>query len=135
MTPDDLARLHAACFPQRPRAWSAQEFADLLRSPGCFPVTRPNSFLLGRIVLDEAELLTLAVAPAARRKGLGRALLREFETLAAARGATRAFLEVASDNPAAHALYLGAGWLVQGVRRDYHAPGLHAQVMTRQLAP
>ena len=133
MTPDQLAALHARCFPGHPRPWSAAEFADLLANALNFVLIRPQGFLLGRVVADEAELLTLAVAPEARRMGLARALLAEFAQVSSARGAHEAFLEVASDNAPAIALYASAGWQRAGTRRDYYAPGIDAVVMRLPL--
>lgn len=132
MTPDRLAGLHGACFA-RPRPWTAVEFAALLESGHVFLLTGPDAFLLGRAVADEAELLTLAVAPAARRQGIARTLLAEFAATSRRRGAARAFLEVASDNAAARALYRGAGWREAGIRRRYHGPDLDAIVMVLEL--
>lgn len=128
MTPQALAALHAACF-QRPRPWTADEFAALIATPGAITLTAPEGFLLGRIIADEAELLTLAVRPASRRQGVGRSLVSRFLVAAREAGATSAFLEVASDNAAALALYAGSGWAAVGRRRDYYAPGVHAVVM------
>jgi ribosomal-protein-alanine N-acetyltransferase len=92
---------------------------------------------LGRTVLDEAELLTVAVHPAEQGRGLGGALLARFLEQAAARGARRAFLEVAEDNAAARALYGRAGFTPVGRRRSYFlAPGgrrIDAVVMARDL--
>ncbi len=119
MSPADVAALHAAGFTT-PRPWSAAEIAGLLELPGVFLVGDARGFALGRAVLDEAELLTLVVAPAARRQGLGRALLAGFEAEARARGAGRAFLEVAADNGAALALYRQEGWSEDGRRRGYY---------------
>ena len=98
-----------------------------------FLLIRPQGFLLGRSVSDEAELLTLAVAPEARRMGVARALLAEFAHTSHARGAREAFLEVASDNAPAIALYASAGWQRAGTRRDYYAPGIDAMVMRREM--
>ena len=133
MTPEALAAIHARCFPSHPRPWSAPEFADLLAHRLNFLLTRPEGFLLGRVIADEAELLTLAVAPEARRQGLGRALLNEFALTSSARGAREAFLEVAADNAPAIALYAGNGWDRAGQRRDYYAPGIDAIIMRRGL--
>ncbi|WP_372604073.1 GNAT family N-acetyltransferase [Actibacterium sp.] len=119
MTPDDLARLHAACFTA-PRPWNAQEFRDLLTGPGCFLVTEDAGFALGRALAGEAELLTIAVDPAARRGGTGRRLMARFESEALTRGADEAFLEVAADNTAAIGLYLGAGFAQAGRRKGYY---------------
>jgi len=119
MTPDDLAALHALVFT-RPPPWPAAEFAATLASPGAFLLHESHGFLLARVILDEAELVTLATAPAARRQGIGCRLLAAFMAQAAARGAATAFLEVATDNSAALALYDQAGFTVQGRRRDYY---------------
>jgi len=117
-----LAALHETCFTM-PRPWSAAEFADFLGSPLCFLLTEPAGFLLGRVIADEAELLTLAVAPEARRQGSGARLVAAFAQEVRARGATTAFLEVAATNGAAVRLYDRSGWQPAGRRkRYYHAP-------------
>lgn len=134
MSPGDLAAIHARCFI-RPRPWAAAEFASLLQSPHAFLLSRPDGFLLGRAIADEAELLTLAVAPEARRRGMARDLVAAFAATSRARGAARAFLEVAADNLAAQALYRGAGWHDAGRRRRYYGPDLDAVVMTLPLGP
>ena len=133
MTPKALAALHARCFPAHPRPWSAAEFSDLIGNRLNFLLIRPQGFLLGRVVADEAELLTLAVAPEARRRGVGRALLAEFAHTSHARGAREAFLEVASDNAPAIALYASADWQRAGTRRGYYAPGIDALILRRDL--
>lgn len=119
MTPDALAELHAAAFAHDP--WSAQDFAAFLQDPTTLLVTSAQGFALLRVVLDEAEVLTLAVAPAARGQGHGTALLSAALAQAAKRGATRLFLEVAADNAAARALYMRAGFVQTGQRRGYYA--------------
>ena len=108
MTPEALARLHAACFVV-PRPWSAEDIADVLASPGAALFLRPEGFAIGRTAAGEAELLTLAVDPARRRRGVGTALLAAFDAGARAHGAAEAVLEVAERNAAARALYEGAG--------------------------
>jgi len=123
MTPADLADLHARCFTT-PRPWSEAEFRELLASRFVFLLTQPDGFLLGRVIADEAELLTVAVAPEARRMGTGATLLAAFAKTAHDKGAVSAFLEVAEDNIAARALYSRAGWRESGRRRGYyHTPG------------
>ncbi|MHC0054773.1 GNAT family N-acetyltransferase [Actibacterium sp. D379-3] len=121
MTPDALADLHAACFTT-PRPWGADEFRALLDSPGAFLVGDAQGFALGRVLAGEAELLTLAVHPRARRQGLGRHWLYAFESEARARDADTAFLEVAADNTAARALYRLAGYAEAGRRPGYYRP-------------
>lgn len=119
MTPAALARLHAACFTV-PRPWTAAEFAALMADPAVFVCARRGGAALGRLAADEAELLTIAVDPIARRQGLGWALLTEVVAQAAARGAARIFLEVAADNAPAFELYRAAGFAEAGRRRGYY---------------
>ncbi|MFT6774640.1 MAG: ribosomal-protein-alanine N-acetyltransferase [Paracoccaceae bacterium] len=138
------ATIHAAAFAPRERSWTTDEFASLADLPGSFLLlaaahSQPDGgLLLGRARGDEAELLTIGVAPSARRAGLARALLAGFARHAAARGATTAFLEVAEDNAAARALYLSAGWIDVGRRKGYvrrqDGGRVDAHVMQRDLA-
>ena len=130
--PGALAAIHAQAFVH-PRPWSDADFAAVLAGPGAFLLTEGGGFLVGRALAGEAELLTLAVPEAARRRGLGARLLAAFEAEARARGAAEAFLEVASDNAGARALYAGAGWAELGRRRDYYAPGVDALVLGKSL--
>lgn len=133
MTPEALAALHARCFDAAPRPWSLRDFENLLDDPLTLLVTGDGGFALGRVIAPEAELLTLAVAPARRRQGLGRALVARLEAGAAARGATVMFLEVAATNAPARALYAGLGYAQDGRRRGYYGPGVDALVLRRCL--
>lgn len=120
MTPDDLARLHAAAFAGE-RPWAAGEFAGLLAAPGALLLGDARAFLLARVTLDEAEVLTLATHPVHRRQGLARSLLDAFHEEATRRGASRAILDVAEDNAAARGLYERAGYAEAGRRPAYYA--------------
>jgi len=113
-----LAALHATAFPS---PWDAAAFEALLGQAGVFPLEDPDGFILMRAVADEAEILTLAVRPSARRRGVGAGLVREAGRLSAERGATRLFLEVAADNAAALSLYRAAGFVEAGRRPGYYA--------------
>ncbi len=116
-----LAALHAEAFDQPgDAAWSETAFGDLLGQAGVFAVETVDGFILMRAVADEAEILTLAVRPAARRRGEGGRLIGEGVLAAAARGAARVFLEVAGDNEAARALYAAAGFVEAGRRPGYY---------------
>lgn len=136
MTPAALADLHALCFTA-PRPWSASEFADLLRNPHVFSRFVPAGFVLGRVVADEAELLTLAVDPVQRGKGLGAQLVESFLSEAKARGAESAFLEVAENNASARRLYERHGFGLAGRRKGYYGKTtgqiLDALVLVRPL--
>ncbi|MCK0095150.1 GNAT family N-acetyltransferase [Yoonia sp. F2084L] len=121
MTPEDLARIHAAAFSAT-RAWSTKEFATLLGQSGTFAEGDTGSFILIRTVAGEAEVLTLATHPDERRQGRARKALQSGETRARAEGAEAIFLEVAEDNTAAQALYAAAGYTQVGRRPGYYLP-------------
>lgn len=126
-----LAVLHATSFPQ---AWTAAEFVSLLAQPGVAVwLSDHHGFIMVRAVADEAEILTIAVAPAERRKGIGAALLREAAQRVARGGGKNFFLEVAADNTGSAALYQKAGFVVTGRRPGYYAHGADALIMTLRL--
>lgn len=131
-----MAALHLAAFTQS-RPWSEGEFRDLLSLPGTFATGDTSAFALVRVVLDEAELLTIATHPEHRRRGLARALMARWQAEAAALGATCAFLEVAEDNPGARSLYDACGYTEAGRRRRYYArpDGMAADalIMSREI--
>ena len=136
MTPDDMAALHARCFSV-PRPWGAAEFAAIAVDPLCFTLIESGGFLIGRAVADEAEILTLAVDPALRRRGHAAKLVQGFLAEAQRRGAVSVFLEVAATNTAAISLYLQAGFAKVGQRRGYYAQpnetAIDAVVMARAV--
>lgn len=115
--PAVLARLHAASFPD---AWDEKAIAALLATPGTFAHWNDDGFVLARVAAQEGEILTLAVNPPARGKGLGRALLTAALDKAAQMGAQAVFLEVGADNPAALALYAALGFVRVGDRKGYY---------------
>lgn len=113
-----LAALHADAFDA---PWDAAAFGSLLGQAGVHLVETPEGFILMRTAADEAEILTLAVRPGARRRGVGADLVARAAADAASRGAIRLFLEVADDNTAARALYARAGFSEAGRRPRYYA--------------
>jgi ribosomal-protein-alanine N-acetyltransferase len=130
-----MAAIHGAAFPPGQR-WGADAMALELELPGVFALLDPRGgIVMARIAADEAEILTLAVQPEARRCGIGRALLEAAAALAAEHGAASLFLEVALRNAAARALYGAAGFVEVGARRRYYADGDDALVMRRDLTP
>ncbi|MFO1068521.1 MAG: GNAT family N-acetyltransferase [Geminicoccaceae bacterium] len=126
-----LSRLHRACFEE---AWNRADLAHLLALPGGFGLIarvydgglagldgmRGVGFSLCRLVQDEAELLSIGVAPAYRKRGIGRALLRASMDRCLSGGATVMFLEVAIDNHGAQQLYAENGFERVGSRPDYY---------------
>ena len=113
-----LAAIHAACFAD---AWDARALSDLLAMPGAFAFADRSGFILVRAAAGEAEILTLAVVPAARRKGLARALVIAAASHAQTLGAHVIFLEVAVTNMAAKELYRSLGFAEIGKRKNYYA--------------
>jgi ribosomal-protein-alanine N-acetyltransferase len=112
-----LADLHAPSFHS---PWAEAAFADLLGQPGVFAAATSAGFILCRIVLDEAEILTLSVLPEARGRGLAGRLTAAAADIARAAGVERLFLEVSEDNGAARALYARAGFVQTGRRKAYY---------------
>ncbi|WP_296473882.1 GNAT family N-acetyltransferase [Roseinatronobacter sp.] len=132
MTPEELAHLHRLAFTSPP-PWSARDFATFLNDPNCFLLSHiqggeGQAFGLFRVVADEAELLTLATAPDARRRGLARDVLVKGLAKAQARGAVQCFLEVAADNNAAILLYQSVGFSEVGRRKSYYQIKGHTDV-------
>ncbi len=122
----ELALLHAACFDD---AWQADLIGRVLGSPGGFGILarlrqETVGLILCRSAAGEGEVLTLCVAAASRRRGIGRALLRGAVETALRRGLTSLFLEVAENNAAARALYAHLGFEPVGRRSGYYRNGL-----------
>src|SRR5690606_499796 len=131
--------LHAGAFD---RPWSVETLAGLLAEPAVSGLAAladdaPAGFVLWQVMLDEAEVLTVAVDPSRRRRGLGRALTAATAELVRRAGGQALFVEVGRDNPAAIALYRGLGFAQVGVRRGYYDRGAagraDALVMRRDL--
>lgn len=88
-----------------------------------------RAHILTTVVVDEAEILTIAVHPESRRRGLGRRLLEDVQWRWTSDGVVQAYLEVRRSNLAARALYARCGWSESGVRRAYYRDGEDAVLM------
>ncbi|TMJ34294.1 MAG: ribosomal-protein-alanine N-acetyltransferase [Alphaproteobacteria bacterium] len=126
-----FALLHGESFH---RAWAESEFAALLaeRNVLAHRATAGRSvvgFILSRMVAAEAEILSVAVAPAARGKGLGRQLLDVHLRRLAGLGVRAVFLEVAEDNMGARAIYQRSGFRDAGRREAYYPEGKGAAAL------
>lgn len=119
-----MVSVHAQAFD---RPWDENDFEDLLEGEGiCSLLVHaedPAGVLVCRTVAGEAEILTIGVAPWARRRGVGAALMAAAIGIARAAGATVMFLEVDVDNAPAVALYEGLGFVRAGLRRAYYDRG------------
>ncbi|MGA7711030.1 MAG: GNAT family N-acetyltransferase [Rhizomicrobium sp.] len=112
-----LAMLHAAAFDE---AWSAEWIGRLMAQPGTFAMHAEGGFILVRSAGGEAEVLTLAVAPAARRRGIASTLILKAANYAEEHGARRLFLEVSDANQPAKSLYTCVGFKEVGRRVGYY---------------
>lgn len=82
---------------------------------------------------SDADILTVAVAPAARGRGIGKLLVAALLEIAEGWRSQAVYLEVEQDNSAAAGLYRGLGFTEMGVRRHYYGQHRHALTMRRQL--
>jgi [ribosomal protein S18]-alanine N-acetyltransferase len=135
-----LAELHGASFH---RGWGEGEFEDMLSERNTLVHRlRLRSQLLGfavsRLAADEAEILSIAIAPGHRGRGLSRQLLLTHLGHLAGRGVRTVFLEVEENNQSARRLYDRAGFAVAGRRERYYREAggeqLNALVMRRDLS-
>ena len=130
-----VAALEAQIFSM---PWSAAGFADTLpREDVIFLVAYEQDELLGYVgiycTLDEGEITNVAVAPAARRRGIARALLTELKQQLACRNVARIVLEVRVSNEPAIRLYEQLGFSMLGVRKNfYEKPTEDAYIMVCQ---
>lgn len=124
MLPADLDAVLAIEYRVCPFPWSRANFADSISSRYSCWVCRVDSKLAGYFVLmlavDDAHLLTIAVAESHQRQGLGARLLRQAMVIARAGGATTLLLEVRPSNAKALAMYRHFGFAQVGVRRGYY---------------
>ena len=105
-------------------AWNAGQCLGIMSLPDVWlsfaeAGDRTVGFALSRLLMDEAELLLLAVEPDARGHGVGRALIERTVEIATGKGAHRLLLEVRDGNQALD-LYQGSGFSEIGRRRDYY---------------
>jgi len=121
-----LAALHAGSFR---RGWSDHEFERLLLEKSvvahrAMAGRTLAGFVLSRIAGGEAEILSIAVAPPRRGRGLARRLLDLHLRRLAGVAVTAVFLEVDEDNRAARRLYARAGFRDVGRRPAYYSRGI-----------
>lgn len=130
-----MAVMEAAFDPAYGEAWNRRQVADALSMPsthalvvdgdglplpdGITSTRAAAGFVLSRHVLDEEELLLIAVIPGARRRGLGAILIASLFDAARTRGITRIYLEMRRGNPALH-LYRKLGFEPIGERPNYY---------------
>ena len=129
-----MAAIHRTAFPAT-EAWSRDVMLLQLGMQATFGLVYSRAgMILGRVTVDEAEILTLAVDPGQRRRGIGTALLGAAMARATKLGAAFMFLEVAVTNDAARALYAAHGFTEAGLRRHYYTDGTDALILRSTLS-
>lgn len=135
MRPEDtleVSLLEAQIFS---RPWSRQAFSESLgRSDTLFLTALDHGKIAGYIgmyvSLDEGEITNVAVAPGARRRGVGTLLLEELKRQALLRSVGRIILEVRVSNEGAIRLYEKSGFVCAGIRKGfYEMPKEDAYIM------
>ena len=125
-SPDDapaIATLHATLFPT---PWEADAVRALIEHPAAvsliaaLPGRQIVGFVIAQIAADEAEILSIGVAPDAQRQGIGRKLVDGTLRAASRAEARRLYLDVAASNAAARALYAACGFTEAGLRKAYY---------------
>jgi ribosomal-protein-alanine N-acetyltransferase len=136
-----LATYEKELFPYSP--WSTAQFKEEFAG---IPTTRFMSVAEdGNTIVGycgvflpapgvEADILTVAVLPPYRRRGIAREFMRQIEEWSAERQASAMMLEVELNNEPAIALYESLGYLKISVRMDYYGPGKDAHVMRKELS-
>lgn len=124
-----MAVMEAAFDPAFGEAWNRRQVSDALLLANTHYALAPGNagFALSRTVLEEEELLLIAVHPDERGKGVGKALLQQFIAEAASRGSRKLFLEMRAGNPAEH-LYRACGFEQIGYRKAYYRRGSGAPI-------
>jgi [ribosomal protein S18]-alanine N-acetyltransferase len=135
---DEVLRLERAT-PEAPH-WVASVYESFLvdQPEGLFFIAEFSGglagFVAGQAIMDECELQSIVVKPAARRMGIGKALLAYFIDDVQQRHISHIFLEVRSGNRTAISLYEQTGFRRTGTRRGYYRdPDDDAQLMDLSL--
>ena len=143
---DGISSIEARCFE---RPWSRESLESIMKLSGvvCAVIDAdagpggPIGYALLRDTAGEAEIFKLAVAPGARRQGLGRELAGFALKKVARAGCTRAHLECRASNHAAIGLYTSLGFRISGRRKEYYPPpdietaSEDAVTMSKELSP
>lgn len=124
MTPADLEAVADLTHRADPFGWTLRNYSDAHASGNTLTVLTVDGVTSGIAavmhVLDESELLEIAVQPAMQGRGYGKALLAQAIALARRNGAVRMFLEVRESNARARKMYTSFGFQETGRRKNYY---------------
>jgi len=134
---EQVAAVEAEVFAES--RWSAEQFWSELAQPTrrylvVQEVDQGTILAYGGIFIlgADSDVQTIAVAPRAQRRGIGRTLMEHLMDCAREEEARSMMLEVRSDNLPAIDLYQRLGFEQISIRRDYYAPGVDARIMQRR---
>ena len=131
-----LAELEREAFSD---PWTSEQLAEALSWTGAIAYLSEDDrgvtgYVLGRVVVDQAEILSIATTVRCRRQGVAQALLDAALARMIERGAAAAWLEVRMSNNAARLMYERVGFVAAGLRRGYYRqPPEDALVLRRDL--
>lgn len=141
MTPADLEAVADLTHRADPFGWTLRNFSDAHASGNTLTVLTVDGVTSGIAavmhVLDESELLEIAVQPAMQGRGYGKALLAQAIALARRNGAVCMFLEVRESNARARKMYTSFGFEETGRRKNYYPTEIgreDAILMTAQFS-
>lgn len=132
----NLAVIRAQCFDN---AWNIDGFAEMLGQAGAICLIAPDiAYALARKISPEAELITIAVVPEFRRRGIAENLIHQLWHSLRADGIETLHLEVNHKSLPARELYAKMGFSEVGRRRDYYLDSLgerHDAILMRLQTP
>lgn len=132
---EQVSRMEQECFSM---PWSEKSFEEILDNPkAVYVVAREEEQVIGYcgayLILDEADINQVAVAPAHREKGVGRMMMTALMERLKQAGAESVTLEVRKSNIPAIALYEGLGFRTEGIRKNfYEKPAEDALIMWKR---
>ena len=140
MVPADLETVAQLVSRADPFGWTLRNFADAIAAGNTLTVMHFKERVIGVAavmhVIDEAELLEIAVDPDYQGRGWGKRLLGQALAQAHRNGAARIFLEVRVSNERARKMYTSFGFAQTGRRKNYYPTPSgreDALLMTAQL--
>ena len=135
-----LARLVEIDASWNPKSWSERLFLQELTNPaarvrGVFVRDTLVGYSIAHVVMDEAHIVSLGLAPEYRGQGLGRALLQDLKRIARAESVRVITLQVRVSNQVAQRLYRKCGFQLAGVRRRYYSDNSEDAITMRYEEP
>lgn len=130
-----IYKLERVCFDN---GFHKNQMESLLMNPNAFPIVFEfNKRIIGSLILyldgDSAKVLTVAVHPSFRRRGIGTRLMHEAELIGRSLRQSSITLEVSTKNTSAIDLYASLGYQHRGLIESYYATGDNAYSMMKTI--